>query len=136
MSIKTQTIEIFSDVNPLDVQMFTVPVRKGQKIYCHEPYALEAMKMYDKFCGDDIIGGIMSSTSSSLRGIGYSTVPMVVSVFGTCVLRVIWIFTIFASWHTLRVLYSCYPVTWFITAILQGTMFLVLWKRLRFEVNV
>jgi ribosomal protein S1 len=69
MSIKTQTIEIYSDVNPLDVQMFTVPVRKGQKIYCHEPYALEAMKMYDKFCGDDIIGGIMSYEGGSFRDV-------------------------------------------------------------------
>ena len=69
MSIKTQTIEIFSDVNPLDVQVFTVPVRKGQKIFCHEPYALEAMKMYDKFCGDDVIGGIMSYEGGSFRDV-------------------------------------------------------------------
>ena len=69
MSIKTQTIEIYSDVNPLDVQMFTVPVRKGQKIFCHEPYALEAMKMYDKFCGDDVIGGIMSYEGGSFRDV-------------------------------------------------------------------
>jgi ribosomal protein S1 len=69
MSIKTQTIGIYSDANPLDVQMFTVPVRKGQKIFCHEPYALEAMKMYDKYCGDDVIDGIMSYEGNSFRDV-------------------------------------------------------------------
>jgi ribosomal protein S1 len=69
MSIKTQTIEIYSDSNPLDTQIFTVPVRKGQKIFCHEPYAIEAMKMYDKYCGDDVIGGIMSYEGASFRDV-------------------------------------------------------------------
>ena len=60
MSIKTQTIEIYNDANPLEVSVVTVPVRKGQKIFSHDPYVLEAMKMYDKYCDDDVIGGIMS----------------------------------------------------------------------------
>ena len=69
MSIKTQTIEIYDDVNPLDSRTITVPVRKGQKIFSHEPYALEAMKMYDKTCSDDIIGGIMSYEGGSFRDV-------------------------------------------------------------------
>ena len=60
MSIRTQTIEIYDDANPLDVKYVTVPVRKGQKIFCHEPYVLEAMKMYDKYCGEEVLDGIMS----------------------------------------------------------------------------
>jgi hypothetical protein len=50
MSIKTQTIEIYDSANPLEVRTVTIPVRKGQKIYCHEPYAIEALKKYDKYC--------------------------------------------------------------------------------------
>ena len=69
MSIKTQTIEIYSDANPLDVQVFTVPVRKGQKIFSHEPYALEAMKMYDKYCSEDVMGGIMSYEGGNFRDV-------------------------------------------------------------------
>lgn len=69
MSIKTQTIEIFDDANPLEVRTVTVPVRRGQKIYSHEPYALDLMKMYDKYCGEDVMGNIMSYEGGSFRDV-------------------------------------------------------------------
>ena len=69
MSIKTQTIEIYDDANPLEVRTVTVPVRKGQKIYSHEPYAIDMMKMYDKYCGEDVMGSIMSYEGGSFRDV-------------------------------------------------------------------
>ena len=69
MSIKTQTIEIYDDSNPLEVRTVTVPVRKGQKIFCHDPYVIDAMKMYDKYCGEDIMGNIMSYEGGSFRDV-------------------------------------------------------------------
>ena len=69
MSIRTQTIEIYDDANPLEVRYVTVPVRKGQKIFCHEPYVLEAMKMYDKYCGEDVMEGILSYEGGSFRDV-------------------------------------------------------------------
>ena len=69
MSIKTQTIEIYDDANPLEVRTVTVPVRKGQKIYSHEPYVLDMMKMYDKYCGEDVMGSIMSYEGDSFRDV-------------------------------------------------------------------
>jgi ribosomal protein S1 len=69
MSIRTQTIEIYNDSDPLDTRVVTVPVRKGQKIFSHEPYALDAMKMYDKYCGDDIISNIMSYEGGNFRDV-------------------------------------------------------------------
>ena len=69
MSIKTQTIEIFDDATPLDISVVTVPVRKGQKIYSHEHYAVDAMKMYDKYCGATILDNIASYESGSFRDV-------------------------------------------------------------------
>lgn len=69
MSIKTQTIQIYDDANPLEVSTVTVPVRRGQKIFCHEPYTIEAMKMYDKYCGEDIMGNIMSYEGGNFRDV-------------------------------------------------------------------
>ena len=69
MSIKTQTIEIFDDANPLEVSVVTVPVRKGQKIYSHEHYALDAMKMYDQYCGSTILDNIASYEGGSFRDV-------------------------------------------------------------------
>ncbi len=79
------------------------------------------------------IGGMMNVSSSSLRGIGYSTVPMIVSICGTCVLRVIWIFTVFAAFPQLGVLYSVYPLTWGFTALVQNILFWYFFRKLKFD---
>ena len=50
-----------------------------------------------------------------LRGVGCSVMPMIVSLTGACLLRVVWILTVFAQNHTLTVLYLSYPVSWFVT---------------------
>lgn len=79
MSIKTQTIEIYNDVNPLEGKKVTIPVRKGQKIFCHEPYAIEAMKMYDQCCSNEVLDNIISYEGGSFRDVRIG----VVSSFST-----------------------------------------------------
>ena len=69
MSIQTQTIEIYDESNPLEVSTFTVPVRRKQKIYSHEPYTLEAIKMYDKYCGGSVLDNIASYEGGSFRDV-------------------------------------------------------------------
>ena len=59
--------------------------------------------------------GLMDVMVGQLRGIGYSVMPMVVSLTGACLLRIVWILTVFAQEHTLTVLYLSYPVSWFVT---------------------
>lgn len=65
-----------------------------------------------------------------LRGMGCSFLPMVVSLLGSCVLRIIWIYTVFAVFHTLNILYISYPVSWLITAGTHFICYLVIRKRL------
>lgn len=60
--------------------------------------------------------GWMDTMVGSLRGIGYSVLPMIVSLTGACGLRILWIFTVFAQQRTLTSLYISYPVSWVITA--------------------
>ena len=64
----------------------------------------------------DFLCGLMDCMVGSLRGMGYSVIPMFVSLTGACAFRVFWIFTIFAVNRTLEVLYLSYPVSWIITA--------------------
>ena len=78
--------------------------------------------------------GLMDVMVGQLRGIGYSVMPMIVSLTGACLFRVIWILTIFSwpQYHTLTVLYISYPVSWILTfAIHLLCYFLVRGKRLR-----
>lgn len=74
--------------------------------------------------------GIMEIFVGAMRGMGYSVVPMVVTFFGACVLRVVWVFTIFAKFHRLPILYISYPISWIITLIADGLIFLIVYKRL------
>ena len=74
--------------------------------------------------------GIMDTMVGSIRGIGYSVMPMLVSLTGACGLRILWIFTIF-QWHrTLMTLYISYPVTWIVTAAAHFICFMIVGKRL------
>lgn len=59
--------------------------------------------------------GIMDVFAGSVRGMGYSVMPMIISLIGACGLRIVWIYTIFKAHHTLTTLYISYPVTWIIT---------------------
>ena len=51
----------------------------------------------------------------AMRGIGYSILPMIVSLVGACGLRIVWIYTVFVKFRTLDILFISYPVTWTIT---------------------
>ena len=59
--------------------------------------------------------GLMDVMVGTLRGIGYSVMPMIVSLTGACLFRVVWIMTIFAANPTLDILYASYPISWALT---------------------
>ena len=61
--------------------------------------------------------GIMEVLVGSLRGMGRSIMPMIVSLLGACGLRVVWIYTIFAMDRTIETLYWSYPVSWTVTVL-------------------
>lgn len=58
MGILTQRVEIFSESDPLNSTFVDIPVHKGEKIMCHEPYVVEAAKMYAKACPDEVLDAI------------------------------------------------------------------------------
>ena len=70
--------------------------------------------------------GIMEVFTGSLRGMGASLTPMLISLVGACVTRVVWIYTVFAATPTLQVLYLCYPVSWLFTICMQIVAFIVI----------
>ena len=74
--------------------------------------------------------GIMDTMVGSIRGIGYSVLPMLVSLTGACLFRIIWIFTIFQWSHTLLTLYISYPASWVLTATAHIVCFFLIRKKL------
>ncbi len=62
-------------------------------------------------------------SGSALRGYGHSLVPALLTVFGTCIFRVIWVNTIVPARHTLPVLFSIYPISWIVTGVMVLTAY-------------
>lgn len=75
--------------------------------------------------------GIMDVFAGSVRGLGYSFVPMVISTIGACALRIVWIFTIFKAHHTLDTLYVSYPITWMITIFAYIVCYIICLKKVK-----
>lgn len=63
--------------------------------------------------------GCMEVCTGVLRGLGKSLTSTVITLVGACLLRVIWIWTVFPSSQTLETIFLSYPITWIVT-ILTG----------------
>ena len=69
--------------------------------------------------GTYFIMGISDVAVGAMRGMGNSTVPMAISIFGICVLRIVWIYTVFSTYRTFEMLIVSYPVSWIVTLAAQ-----------------
>lgn len=74
--------------------------------------------------------GAMDVTVGSLRGLGKSVQPTIVSLCGACLFRIVWIFTIFRKFHSLTNLYISYPISWALTFVVQLLCFIIAYKKL------
>lgn len=80
--------------------------------------------------------GIMDVLVGCLRGLGYSIVPMIVSLMGACGFRVLWIFTIFAANRQLSTLYISYPISWTITACVHLLCLLIILPKVKKKLSL
>ncbi len=74
--------------------------------------------------------GIMDLFPGALRGMGYSTAPMIFSIIGTVGTRLVWIYGIFPHNRTLATLFISYPASWIITILMQATCYLVIRRKI------
>ncbi len=91
-------------------------------------YALNRMRYV---CLLYFLCGLMDVLVGFLRGIGYSIIPMMVSLVGVCAFRIAWIYTIFKDLKTLDSLYISYPISWTITVITLMLLILIFFPKVR-----
>ena len=78
--------------------------------------------------------GLMDLFPGALRGMGYSTVPMLLSIIGTVGVRILWIFVLFPRHRTLGFLFISYPVSWLATIVMQVICFYFVRKKVHKKV--
>lgn len=75
------------------------------------------------------VSAFMDNAIAGCRGLGKSMVPMIIVISGSCVFRIIWIYTVFAYFHTIPSLYLLYIFSWGITAIFENWYFIRCYRR-------
>ncbi len=102
------------------------------RIYTDAPEAIESsvLKM-NIIVSTYFLCGIMEILAGALRGLGYSLVPMLNTIVGVCVFRIVWIYTIFEKHHTLFSLFMCYPFSWVLTLVANLIYFVFAYKKVK-----
>lgn len=99
-------------------------------IFNHDPEVLAVAKHRLMIVGlPYFLCGLMDVGSALLRSIGYSLNSLLVTFFGSCAFRIVWVYTVFESYHDIRVLYLVFPISWFITGLTLYIMFFICYKR-------
>ncbi len=104
-----QIVGLFSDVP----EVITIGAERMQLI----------MPFYITCSLQDVVAG-------QIRGLGKSTGPMLVSLLGTCGVRLLWIFVFLPMNRTLMYLFIAYPLSWGVTFIAQAILYTVLKRNL------
>ncbi|MBQ6735437.1 MAG: MATE family efflux transporter [Lachnospiraceae bacterium] len=102
-------------------------------IYNKDPQAIAVgITRMSIICRPYFICGVMDVICGSIRGLGASVMPMIVSVLGACGLRILWIVTVFSipDYHSLFTLFLSYPITWSVTALVHLICFFFLRRHL------
>lgn len=82
------------------------------------------------------ISAFMDNATAAARGLGKTVVPTIIVVMGTVVFRIIWIYTVFAYFHTLDSLYLLYACAWILTAAAGNFYFFRQYRKLPENIHV
>ena len=73
----------------------------------------------------ELLTGTYEISGGALRGMGWSMLPSVITIVGTCVLRILYVLTLFQSFGTFEALMWIYPISWCVTGILMLTSYFI-----------
>ena len=69
-------------------------------------------------------------SGAALRGMGVSMLPAIVTLIGSCLLRIVWVYTVFRIVPTYEMLLTVYPVSWVITGCIMLIVYFMIRKKL------
>lgn len=74
------------------------------------------------------VSAFMDCTIAASRGLGKSILPTIIVIMGSCVFRIVWIYTVFAYFRTIEALYLLYVFSWLLTAIAEILYFIGVYR--------
>lgn len=102
--------------------------------YSSEPEVIsQGMVRIMIICMPYLLCGQMEVIVGGLRGLGVAVRPMIISLVGACLFRIIWIATAFQIKKDLKVLYLSYPISWIITTLAQIILLVYVFKKVTKE---
>ncbi len=97
-----------------------------------EALAMQAATVRMSFiCAPYFLCGLMDVCTGVLRGLGKSLTSTVIALVGSCLLRVVWLLTVFPMRQTLEMIFICYPLSWTLTTLVAFSIIQILVKKLR-----
>lgn len=82
-------------------------------------------------CAPYFLCGLMEIACGGLRGLGKSWLPTTIALLGSCVMRIVWIQTVFRTEHTLQSIYISYPISWGVTFAAHFIFFLFAFRKVK-----
>lgn len=81
--------------------------------------------------------GMMDCLSNAIRGIGHSLMPVISSLCGACIFRIIWLFTVFQipEFHVPFTIFVSYPISWILTFVVNLIWYKKYIKNIKFDEN-
>ncbi|MGN0182997.1 MAG: MATE family efflux transporter [Candidatus Ornithomonoglobus sp.] len=77
----------------------------------------------------EVVNMSLEIFSGSMRGLGYSLIPALISIAGICGIRIVWVFTVFRSYPVFGTLVAIYPISWIITAAAIAAAYVIVRRR-------
>lgn len=106
--------------------------RQLLSLYTSSPAVIDAGMIRLRYiCVLYCLCGMMDVMVGALRGIGYSVMPMIVSLCGACGLRLLWIATVFQieEYHIIETVFLSYPISWLVTFLVHLICYLAVRKK-------
>ena len=75
---------------------------------------------------------MMCAGAGTLRGLGKSATTAMITFFGTCVFRVVWIYTAFQFFENLETIFLSYGISWLMTG---GVFFIYAFRLIRKKIR-
>lgn len=109
---------LFAGITAFLSGMILLLARPALTIFTNDPQVIDTTwKIITYFVPFYLLWTVIEVISGVLRGVGDAVKPVIIIGLGVCLLRAIWVLTVFSASHTLLTISLCYPISWGVTDI-------------------